>query len=375
MAGNVGEARSGMKEREEDSMHQKEEKRTYAMRIMEALSGVDEELLERSEGGAGKAAGKIHKKIWQYGRAWAAVLCLAIVGAVSLGGYQLTQRVGEGGSGNAAEDSTIKLEGVEICPEEGEAGAAGGADGGIVSGAEEQENINTDQYSQKDGGMENGEISPEEGAAGNGNAGTEEMVRESQAAEEGQSDALPISENMVEGYESVDMGCPSVQLEKFKETEARKQELLGDYIPTALPSGYLFEDAYRDQDREDVNLTVIWTRGMDSVTWNITVPEELPETVDVNRPETYDQRLYEIPYAETVPEEYRESMNDPVFDREDFSLEIVKSRIVSRSDAGDTDTPRGNFGVLYSDGVLVYFNGRGTVEEIWEMFCSLENER
>ncbi len=68
MAGNVGEARSGMKEREEDSMHQKEEKRTYAMRIMEALSGVDEELLERSEGGAGKAAGKIHGSTGEPGR-------------------------------------------------------------------------------------------------------------------------------------------------------------------------------------------------------------------------------------------------------------------------------------------------------------------
>ena len=43
----------------------------------------------------------------------------------------------------------------------------------------------------------------------------------------------------------------------------------------------------------------------------------------------------------------------------------------SYDDAGDTDTPRGNFSVLYPDGVVVRFNGRGTAQEIWEMFCSM----
>ena len=55
----------------------------------------------------------------------------------------------------------------------------------------------------------------------------------------------------------------------------------------------------------------------------------------------------------------------------DFNLEIVKSRIKSYDDQGDTDTPRGNFSVLYEGGVLIRFNGRGTAEEIWEMFCSM----
>ena len=40
-------------------------------------------------------------------------------------------------------------------------------------------------------------------------------------------------------------------------------------------------------------------------------------------------------------------------------------------DSGDTATPRGNFKVLYPDGVLVSFNGRGTAQEIWDMFCSM----
>ena len=55
----------------------------------------------------------------------------------------------------------------------------------------------------------------------------------------------------------------------------------------------------------------------------------------------------------------------------DFNLEIVKSRMKSYDDQGDTDTPRGNFSVLYEGGVLIRFSGRGTAEEIWEMFSSM----
>ncbi len=52
-------------------------------------------------------------------------------------------------------------------------------------------------------------------------------------------------------------------------------------------------------------------------------------------------------------------------------MEIVESRMKAYEDSGDTATPRGNFKVLYPDGVLVSFNGRGTAQEIWDMFCSM----
>lgn len=110
---------------------------------------------------------------------------------------------------------------------------------------------------------------------------------------------------------------------------------------------------------------------MDSILLGIEKTDSAPDTVDIARAETYDVRLYEIPYGETVPEEYREVFQDPVFAMEDLSLEVIRSRVVSYQDRGDTATPRGNFRVLYPEGVLVRFNGRGTPEEIWEMFCSM----
>ena len=121
-------------------------------------------------------------------------------------------------------------------------------------------------------------------------------------------------------------------------------------------------------------LTLLWSKGEDDILLSIQETDSTAETggtVDVEKPETYDARLYELPYGDTVPEEYREAFMDPVFAKDDFSLEIVRSRVISYpGDGGDTDTPGGWFSVLY-DGVLVYFNGRGTPEEIWEMFASM----
>ena len=96
--------------REKESGRQKEEssgsrKQEFAYRIMEALSGVDEELLERS--GVGIERTRNRKKtlpFWRTGRAWAAVLCLAVAGALGWGGYRWMDSTGYDGSfgGSAA---------------------------------------------------------------------------------------------------------------------------------------------------------------------------------------------------------------------------------------------------------------------------------
>lgn len=167
-------------------------------------------------------------------------------------------------------------------------------------------------------------------------------------------------------------GCIKQNTVEYTEQEARRMERLGEYVPRTLPEGYGFERAYSDPDLGRENLTVSWSRGMDLILLHLEVAEGTVETVDIQKPETYDQRLYEIPYGETVPEEYRQAFWNPVFALDDFSLEIAESRMMIYEDSGDTDTPRGNFKVLYPDGVLASFNGRGTAQEIWEMFSSMK---
>ena len=54
------------------------EPQEQAIRLMEALSGVDEELLERCEENGIWAKAPV--PLWRYAKSWAAVLCLAAVG-------------------------------------------------------------------------------------------------------------------------------------------------------------------------------------------------------------------------------------------------------------------------------------------------------
>ena len=90
--------------------------------------------------------------------------------------------------------------------------------------------------------------------------------------------------------------------------------------------------------------------------------------VDVGAPETYDLRLYPVPRADSVPEEYRETVDNPVFRAEDMSREIVEARAYAPNEAGDTNSLRISFSVLHPGGTLVGYNCEGlTVDRVWAL--------
>lgn len=348
-----------------------------AMRLMEALSGVDEELLRRSDRDvrypdANRTAdpgGRKRKPLWQYTKAWAAVICLAVVGAVSWGGYELTNIVNDKGGAGSTGNAAAQPEAVDITAQDTDGQQAEGAVEEQIpmpsSMAEEacpedmpKDDLNAFRNHEKERQESDGI-----GGASAGSSGGENIPEMENGAlnqgEEKYADTMIDSES-----------CLKLNAEKLTEEAARDMDGLGGYIPTKLPRGYGFESAYSNLDVQEDNVSITWTRGMDSIMVSVTLPSNAPATVDVNQPETYDERMYEIPFAETVPEEYRASVDNPVFAWEDMSLEIVRSRMIAREDKGDTNTPRGNFSVLFSDGVVLRFSGRGTAEEIWEMLCS-----
>lgn len=325
-------------------------------RIMEALSAVDEELLVRCEqdyrrrrktqSSAGGVRGS--RFIWRRAGSLAAVLCLALVGGASLVGYQFLQRTENDGaaSGGEAPDEQMRQEIYSMADAE-EIGTSEewGEPESDVNG-NNMDDAGITQNPEYDGAdMENvteGAASPMEGEVGNDKV----MDREDQLSER-------------------------EEVRYLTWEEAQELEGLGGYFPGQLPEGYTFvEAAYYPNALE--SLTVVWGRGSDRIVLGIReMGGTAISTVDVGAPETYDLRIYEEPYEETVPMEYRESFQDPVFAFGDFGLEVVRSRMVSRGEAGETDMSAGRFGVLYPDGVLVSFDGCGTAEEIWEMFCSI----
>lgn len=331
-----------------------------ALRIMEALSAVDVELLERSgmpvaEAVDGKRSGrkvtdmssdkKGPRKLWRYGRMAAACLAIVVVGAVSWGGLRLTlTRMITGDNEASGFSGGAQPGGTAANQEAAQEMTAGGS-----------MNTDTDVADKGDNNAEAPGLEADTSGINGGSNGADSGQESNPATtEEGILCTTP---------------CPSDDRQTITEEQARDSEL-GAYLPHLLPTGYSFESAWTDDQGQ---LYLCWTLGMDTIRLSVTYVEagEL-ETVDISRPETYDVRLYELPYGETVPREYWEIFDNPVFLAEDFSLETVASRMKSYQDTGDTDTPTGRFSVLYSDGILVGFDGDGSAEDIWTMFASLQ---
>lgn len=350
-------------------------KQEYAFLIMEALSGVEEDLLERcNEENTGKkaraekhAARSRSLPIRKFAGAWAAVLCLAVAGAASWGGYLQMRNMEDGasrsgGSGSASQENSITGMGGATQGEYAEPGAAEAlpestaAEDRAPEGKKEMYEVPGQECGQADGNA----IPDFENLKNNCADKTDVSGGAEQPEERSEEDAVLEKE-----------GCLRLNARNYTEEEAGKQEEFMGYIPDKLPEGYVFESAYSNLDLEEQNLTICWSRGMDIIVLSLHRTESAVATVDIDKPETYDERLYEIPFGDTVPAEYREAFNDPVFAWGDLNLEIIRSRMLAYEDSGDTAVPRGNFKVLYPDGMLLDFNGRGTAEEIWDMLCSI----
>lgn len=365
-----------------------------AMRIMEALSGVDEALLERcgadvhirgegavrslnresadykawGQGGEGGkiTAGRRRNQIpWRSLGACAAALCLMITGVGGWLGYQARKGPAgvDGYSGGSLMERDFAVpndsngEGLSGGEAAGLAASGAGGENGASNGGSDGEESGMGEVQKDGGGVEKLNNSCSEAAEDTTDGATHEKSAEEEVRQE-----VSHEEDKRKGTEV-----------EYAEEEARKLERLGEYIPTVLPKGYVFESAYVNQELAEENLTVCWSRGMDLIVIHLTDGGETTAVVDIDRPETYDERLYDIPFGETVPQEYRQSVQNPVFAVEDFSMEIVESRMLVYEDNGDADTPRGNFSVLYPDGVVAAFNGRGTAQEIWDMFSSMNS--
>lgn len=150
--------------------------------------------------------------------------------------------------------------------------------------------------------------------------------------------------------------------------QARQEERFAPYLPTENLSEYSeFYGRMTYQEGQENNLFVRWSQGYDDVEVSVSLPEGdiwWGETVDINNPASYDTRLYEIPWADSVPEEYQDTFYTPDFRAEDMSLAIVEARGTKK----DTGGVAYRFGVLHPDGTLVKYSCSGlTAGQVWEL--------
>ena len=166
---------------------------------------------------------------------------------------------------------------------------------------------------------------------------------------------------------------PAWRYETFDTLEQARQEVeFAPYLPAAEPEGYSaytgnkeFSGRLSYQEGHENTLHVRWTRGYDNVEVDVYRDGYRSCTLaDPDNPASYDLRLYDIPWSETVPEEYRETVNRPAFRAEDMSLAIVEARGREK----DTGGMQFHFEVLHPDGTLVAYRCDGmTAGQVWAM--------
>ncbi len=396
-------------------MSKKEKKVADAMRIFEALSGVDEELLIRCEESTGEgASGKKVRPIWYYGKVLAACFCFVVCGAVMLnmGSLLLKKETASSdranNSGRGMEQGTDEM---AVVAEEGLPEESVLEEIVLEENVKEENRIENaieesaiEESARAEGAIE--ESAKKESALGESNIanGKEECVEQNAMAAVGNTnfnaekeqnsgsskvdggtmDQYGEQEKLMDGQTEADRipqiqdttdslnGCIVDYRENITLKEAKEVEGLGEYVPDKIPEGYVLESAKKTCDvgtGEVLAIGLCWTRGMDSIMLNIAKVDRNEITVvDIKQTEAYNVHFYQIPYADTVPDKYRAVFDHPVFAEGDFALDVVKARMKVVEDAGDTDTPRGNFAVMYEEGVLVEFSGRGDVESIYQMF-------
>ena len=147
--------------------------------------------------------------------------------------------------------------------------------------------------------------------------------------------------------------------------EAQAEPDFGRYMPTELPTGFGDAIIRRFEFQNSNYLSGMWSRGMDDLTWVVTpyTEEDAHRLTSVDDKKNYDLSLYPIPRADSVPDELRDIVNDPIFEAEELTLEAVYCRAYKVNDAGDTDGWRMKFSVKYGD-VIVSVSTKG-VEPEW----------
>jgi hypothetical protein len=154
--------------------------------------------------------------------------------------------------------------------------------------------------------------------------------------------------------------------------EASKDEDFGIYMPPSIPKGFTSENIQRYKDQNNNSLSGLWTHGYDELRWKISYlgDGDKERLTSVKDKRNYDLSLHPIPRADSVPDELREIVDNPIFNIKELTLDTIKARTYTLDDAGDSNAYRMHFSVLYGD-VIVDVSSKGISPE-W-MYSQLES--
>lgn len=156
--------------------------------------------------------------------------------------------------------------------------------------------------------------------------------------------------------------------------EAKNDADFGDLMLTQLPEGFSEESIRRYKDQNFDYLSGLWTSGYDSLQWQVSYPgeQDRKRMTSIADTKNYDLTLYPIPRADSVPEELREIVDNPIFQLEELTLDVVYARAYRVNDTGDSSGYRMDFSVLCSDRLIEIRTKGVSPEWVYEQLQGLK---
>ncbi len=146
---------------------------------------------------------------------------------------------------------------------------------------------------------------------------------------------------------------PLLRDEQLTLEEGYKEEDFGKYL-ISVPDRYVLNSCSRIIDQRWDYLSVSWSYDYDDVEENIHyINDEDRERFieDIGEVERYDLNLYSIPWSDSVPDDFRATVENPIFRVEDLTKELIEKRM---GEDGDIV-----FSVLYPKDVVVEIRAKG----------------
>ncbi|NLN47732.1 MAG: hypothetical protein GX154_01240 [Clostridiales bacterium] len=158
---------------------------------------------------------------------------------------------------------------------------------------------------------------------------------------------------------------PKLRSDRLTEIEAYGEKDFGAYL-LKVPNNYTFNDATRFVNQNSDFLSSSWSRGYDDIRITISKLNEQDKERIVSLKDTklYDMSLYPIPWAESMPRDKANIIENPIFKIEELTIDILKLRGYTRNEQGGPGKNIINmrFSVLYDD-ILVEVNTEGVSYE------------
>ena len=302
------------------------EKQNGAIRLFEAMSGVDEKYLAACEDYKKTKPKGVIVFMQKYGKGMAAMLCLAVLGA----GYVSMQQLAESDKAATAMDAAMNA-----------AAESQAASEAPREEAEMEESLREELMT--DGAMLNGAVSGT--ASENKEIGAETEMPKPES--DMQESSTPAKDYVNEIGREDDLKAVE---EEMTMEEAKELSVVGEYVPDSWPEDGVFVDISGVQEIGAESVKVLW--------------------INNNMQDAFVVKVENL--GEDVPEWVKEGIRqDCIVQRDEFSKEFIVMN--GKTSSGNTDNAEiveVDIGILHESGsnyVLVRFKGKSAVDQIWEL--------